>query len=53
VSGWILAKRNRERKTIRREILELQPGRRARVAPSWNVRLDAGEYKTLRVARRF
>ncbi|MFO0690696.1 MAG: hypothetical protein U0900_18490 [Myxococcota bacterium] len=53
VSAWILAKRNRERRAIRRELLELERARTAKAASSWQLGFDAGEYKTLRVAWRF
>lgn len=53
VSVWTLAKRIGEGRAIRREILELQRGRRARVAPSWYVGFDAGESKALHFSLRF
>lgn len=53
VSAWILAKRNRERRAIRREIRELERGRAARAASSWQLGFDAGEVKTVRIGWRF
>lgn len=53
VSGWKLGMRNRERRAIRREILELQRGRTARAAPSWNVAFEAGESRALHFSLRF
>ncbi len=52
-SGWILAKRNHERKAIDRQIEKLQNGRTARTAPSWGIGFDLGERKGLRVAWRY
>ena len=52
-SGWVLAKRNKQRKAIDRQIEQLQNRTTARRSPSWGVGFDVGERKGLRVAWRY
>ncbi len=52
-SGWTLAKRNRERRALGRQIRDLENARAARIAPSFALGFELGDRTGLRLAWRY